>query len=43
MASTDQARCDLLIEGGELVDGSGDTRVRADVAIRGDPISRVGD
>lgn len=40
---TDQSGCDLLIEGGVLIDGSGDERVRADVAIRGDRISRVGD
>ena len=41
--SADQSPCDLLIEGGQLIDGSGDERVRADVAIRGDRISAVGD
>ncbi len=42
-ADSDQSRCDLLIEGGVLIDGSGDQRVRADIAIRGDRISQVGD
>ena len=41
--NTDQSPCDLLIEGAELIDGSGDARVRADIAICGDRISRVGD
>jgi N-acyl-D-amino-acid deacylase len=41
--NTDPLRCDLLIEGAELIDGSGDARVRADIAIRGDRISKVGD
>ena len=45
MAADDneQFHCDLLIEGAELIDGSGDERVRADVAIRGDRIVAVGD
>ena len=43
MTSTDQSRCDLLIAGGELIDGSGSARLRADVAIVGDRITRVGD
>jgi N-acyl-D-amino-acid deacylase len=45
MATTDsdQSRCDLLIEGGVLIDGSGVERVCADIAIRGDRISQVGD
>ncbi len=43
MTSTDQSRCDLLIAGGELIDGSGGARVRADVAIVGDRITQVGD
>ncbi len=43
MANTSSARCDLLIEGGELIDGSGGERVRADVAIAGDRVTRVGD
>ena len=43
MTSTDQGRCDLLIAGGELIDGSGGTRVRADVAIVGDRVTQVGD
>lgn len=41
--STDIERCDLLIEGGELVDGSGGERVRADIAVCGDRVARVGD
>ena len=43
MASTDTSRCDLLIEGGEVIDGSGEARFRADVAIVGDRIASVGD
>lgn len=45
MAADDneQFHCDLLIEGAQLIDGSGDERVRADVAIRGDRIVAVGD
>jgi N-acyl-D-amino-acid deacylase len=43
MASTEQSGFDLLIEGGELIDGSGAKRVRADVAISGDRVVRVGD
>jgi N-acyl-D-amino-acid deacylase len=42
-AGTNSQRCDLLIEGGELIDGSGAERVRADVAIVGDRVVRVGD
>ncbi len=41
--STDTECCDLLIEGGELIDGSGAARVRADIAIEGDRVTRVGD
>jgi len=40
---TNRADCDLLIEGGELIDGSGNERVRADIAIRGDRVAQVGD
>jgi N-acyl-D-amino-acid deacylase len=40
---TDQSACDLLIEGGHLIDGSGKERMRADVAIRGDRVLQVGD
>ncbi len=45
MASTgtDPTTCDLLIEGAELIDGSGAERVRADVAICGERIAAVGD
>ena len=35
--------CDILITGGEVIDGSGDARHRADVAITGDRITAVGD
>lgn len=34
---------DLLLLGGELVDGTGGRRRRADVAIRGDRIVAIGD
>lgn len=33
---------DILIRGGEVIDGSGKQRVRADVAIRGDSIAAIG-
>lgn len=39
---TEPERCDVLIEGGELIDGSGAPRVRADVAVRADRIVRIG-
>jgi N-acyl-D-amino-acid deacylase len=34
---------DLLIRGGAVIDGTGATRVRADVGVRGDRIAAVGD
>jgi N-acyl-D-amino-acid deacylase len=34
---------DLVIRGGEVVDGTGGPRVRADLGIRGDTIVRIGD
>jgi len=37
------ARADVVLEGGELIDGSGAERRRADVAIRGDRIIAVGE
>ena len=45
MSSTrsDLTRCDLLVEGGDLVDGSGGPRRRADVAVSGAHIVAVGD
>jgi N-acyl-D-amino-acid deacylase len=42
-SSTDQSPCDLLIQDGELIDGSGAERVRADVAICGDRVMAIGD
>jgi len=42
MPGTDTKRCDLLIAGGELADGSGGERVRADIAVRGDRVIGVG-
>ena len=33
---------DLLIEGGELVDGTGAARCRADIGIRGDKVVAIG-
>ena len=36
-------QCDILIAGGEVIDGSGEPRRRADVAITGDRIVAVGD
>ena len=39
----DHSHCDLLIEGAELIDGSGNRRVRADIGITGDRVSHVGD
>ena len=40
---SDGSRCDLLIEGGDVIDGSGAPRRRADVAISGERVSGVGD
>ena len=37
------ARADVVLKGGELIDGSGAERRRADVAVRGDRIIAVGD
>ncbi len=36
-------RCDVLIRGGTVIDGTGAARYRADVAISGDRIAAVGD
>lgn len=38
-----QARFDLLIRGGQVLDGSGGSAVRADVGVTGDRIRAVGD
>ena len=34
---------DILIKGGDLVDGTGSARRRADVAIQGDRVVAIGD
>ena len=36
-------RCDIVIRGGTVIDGGGDARRRADVAVTGDRITAVGD
>lgn len=36
-------RCDILIKGGEVIDGSGEARRRADVAVTGERIVAIGD
>lgn len=41
--ASDPLRFDLLILGGEVIDGTGRPRVRADVGVRGDTIAAVGD
>ena len=35
--------CDILFAGGEVIDGTGAERVRADMAVTGDRISAIGD
>jgi len=35
--------CDILFAGGDVIDGTGSARVRADVAVTGDRISAIGD
>jgi len=35
--------CDILFTGGEVIDGTGAARIRADVAVSGDRISAIGD
>ena len=42
-AADRSATYDLLIRGGEVIDGTGALRKRADVAIRGDVIAAIGD
>ena len=41
-AVQDDARFDVIIRGGQVVDGTGNPWVRADVAVRGDRIARIG-
>ena len=41
--SSDSSHCDLLIAGADVIDGAGGEPVRADIAIDGDRISRIGD
>src|SRR6188508_1707721 len=40
--STQTPQFDLLIRGGQVLDGTGSAAVRADVGIRGDRIAEVG-
>ena len=42
LAVQDDASFDLIIRGGQVVDGTGNPWVRADVAVRGDRIARIG-
>ena len=42
LAAQDAERFDLLIRGGRVVDGTGNPWRRADVAVRGDRIARIG-
>ena len=37
------SRYDLIIKNGEVIDGSGASRKKADVGIRGDQIEKIGD
>jgi N-acyl-D-aspartate/D-glutamate deacylase len=41
--TTRQPNFDLIIRGGDVLDGTGAPRVRADVGIRGDSIIKIGD
>ena len=41
--STSAQRFDLIVRGGQVVDGSGQAPQRADVGIVGDAIARIGD
>jgi N-acyl-D-amino-acid deacylase len=43
MNRVDENACDTLFVGGEVIDGTGAERVRADVAVTGDRISAIGD
>jgi N-acyl-D-amino-acid deacylase len=38
-----ESACDILFAGGDVIDGTGATRVRADVAVTGDRITAIGD
>jgi N-acyl-D-amino-acid deacylase len=42
-AAMSLARCDLVLRGGMVIDGTGNSPVRADVGISGDRIAAVGD
>ena len=43
MSAIPAERCDVLIRGGDVIDGGGGPRVRADVAVTGDRIVAVGE
>lgn len=36
-------RFDLLIRNGDVIDGTGSPRIKADVGVRGDRIAAIGD
>ena len=42
LAAQDEGPFDLLVRGGRVVDGAGNPWLRADVAVRGDRIARIG-
>src|SRR5947207_11603321 len=42
-ATAHPADFDLIIRNGDVIDGSGSPRIRADVGIRGDTIADIGD
>ena len=43
MTSRNDMQCDLLLHGGIVIDGTGNARMRADVAVRDDRIVAIGD
>jgi len=43
MSETAAAACEILFTGGDIIDGTGADRIRADVAVTGDRVSAIGD